>query len=89
MKGVAEFGFGRFNQADVCFVLVVLTQQRGEGENEAAKVHIAAHERDSYRKCQEGKREKGREVALVQAVFLSRRPYSAFLGTWQIERQSE
>lgn len=44
MEVVAEFGFNRFIQASVCFVFAVLTQQRGRGESEAAKVHIAVHD---------------------------------------------
>lgn len=79
----------------MCFVFAVLTQRRGEGENEAAKEHIAVHEGQlskmsgSKERGRERKRQREREVVFAQAVFLSRRPYSAFLGTWQIDSRTE
>ena len=53
MKGVADLGF---NQADVCFGLAMLTQQRGgREENEAAEVHIAAHEGQLSKNVKKGR----------------------------------
>lgn len=66
MTGVAEKSSNRFNQADVCFALVMLTQQRGEGQNEAAKVHMAVHEGRLLKMSGERERER---VVLAQAVF--------------------
>ena len=91
MKGVADLGF---NQADVCFVFCLRWRSReGREEIEAAEVHIAAHEGQLSKNVKKG-REWERErrvgvVVLAQAVFLSARPYGAFLGALRIDWQSE
>lgn len=69
----------------MCFVLAVLTQQRGEGENEAAKVHIAIHERQLSKMS--GRKER-KQVVFAQALSLQE-AVQCILGTWQIERQRE
>lgn len=63
MRVASELDFNSFNQADVCFVLAVLTQQRQERENEAAKVHIAVHERQLSKMS--GRKERERERGCV------------------------
>lgn len=71
MKRVAELGFNNLNHADVCLVLAVLAQQRGEGENEAAKVHIAEHEGQSSKMSGRKERERERERLCLHKQFFS------------------
>lgn len=62
-----KLGFNRYSQADVCFVFAVLTQQRGEGENEAAKEHIAVHEGQLSKMS--GSKERGVDLSDVIFIF--------------------
>ncbi len=67
----------------------------GKEKMRQQKEHIAVHEGQllkmsgSKERGRERDREIEREVVFAQAVFLSRRPYSAFLGTWQIDWRTE
>lgn len=81
MKAVTELGFSSFNQADVLF----LADRRRKWGSKRTYCSLWGTDIESVRK----ETEREREVVFAQAVFLSRTPYSAVLGTWQIDCQSE